>query len=95
MDQQTEKGQTEGVRVIGPGSRTREEIVKWNQMTALRFKTGGWERERDIRHPRPPFGVRVQQKPRPSYAAVSENVSLHKRIKSIRINAYTEIMSNG
>ena len=29
----------------------REEIAKWNQMTALRFQTGG-----DIRHPRPPFG---------------------------------------
>ena len=27
-------------RVIGLGSRTREEIVKWNQMTALRFQTG-------------------------------------------------------
>ena len=27
-------------RVTGPGIRTREEIVKWNQMTALRFKTG-------------------------------------------------------
>ena len=28
-------------RVIGLGRRTREEIVKWNQMTALRFQTGG------------------------------------------------------
>ena len=27
-------------RVIGLG-RTREETVKWNQMTALRFQTGG------------------------------------------------------
>ena len=25
--------------------------VEWNQMTALRFETGG-----DVRHPRPPFG---------------------------------------
>ena len=33
------KDQTE--RVIGLGRRTREEIVKWNQMTALRFHTGG------------------------------------------------------
>ena len=33
------------------GRRTREEIAKWNQMTALRFQTRG-----DIRHPRPPFG---------------------------------------
>ena len=27
-------------RVMGLGRRTREEIVKWNQMTALRFQTG-------------------------------------------------------
>ena len=37
--------------VTGLGRRTREEIAKWNQMTALRFQTGGG----DIRHPRPPF----------------------------------------
>ena len=46
--QQAEKDKTE--RVTGLGRRTREEIAKWNQMTALRFKTG------DIRHPRLPFG---------------------------------------
>ena len=28
-------------RVTGLGRRTREEIVKWNQMTALRFQRGG------------------------------------------------------
>ena len=49
MDQLAEKVQTE--KAIGLGRRTREEIVKWNQMTALRFQMGG-----DIRHPRPPFG---------------------------------------
>ena len=38
-DQQVEKDKTE--RVIELGRRTREEIVKWNQMTALRFQTGG------------------------------------------------------
>ena len=53
MDQQAEKDKTE--RVIGLGRRTREEIVKWNQMTALRFQTGEGGGE-DIRHPRPPFG---------------------------------------
>ena len=42
-------------KVTGLGRRTREEIAKWNQMTALRFKTGGG----DIRHPRPPFGGHV------------------------------------
>ena len=28
-------------RVGGLGRRTRQEIAKWNQMTALRFQTGG------------------------------------------------------
>ena len=28
-------------RVTGLGRRTREEIARWNQMTALRFQTGG------------------------------------------------------
>ena len=37
--QQAEKDKTE--RVTGLGRRTREEIAKWNQMTALRFQTGG------------------------------------------------------
>ena len=38
-DQQAEKDQIEKVTVLG--RRTREEIAKWNQMTALRFQTGG------------------------------------------------------
>ena len=38
-DQQAEKDEIE--RVKGLGRRTREEIAKWNQMTALRFQTGG------------------------------------------------------
>ena len=37
--QQAENDKTE--RVTGLGRRTREEIVKWNQMTALRLQTGG------------------------------------------------------
>ena len=48
--QQAENDKTE--RVTGLGRRTSEEIAKWNQMTALRFQTGGG----DIRHPWPPFG---------------------------------------
>ena len=44
-DQQAEKDKIE--RVTGLGRRTREEIAKWNQMTALRFPTGG-------RHQTPP-----------------------------------------
>ena len=35
---QAENDKTE--RVTGLGRRTREEIAKWNQMTALRFQTG-------------------------------------------------------
>ena len=38
-DQQAEKDKAE--RVTGLGRKTREEIPKWNQMTALRFQTGG------------------------------------------------------
>ena len=37
--QQAENDKTE--RVTGLGRRTREEIAKWNQMTALRFQIGG------------------------------------------------------
>ena len=37
--QQAENDKTE--RVTGLGRRTREERAKWNQMTALRFQTGG------------------------------------------------------
>ena len=37
--QQAENDKTE--RVTGLGRRTREETAKWNQMTALRFQTGG------------------------------------------------------
>ena len=39
MDQQAETDKTE--RITGLGRRTREKIAKWNQMTALRFQTGG------------------------------------------------------
>ena len=41
MDQQAEKKKKKTKRVTGRGRRTREEIVKWNQMTALRFQAGG------------------------------------------------------
>ena len=53
MDLQAEKYKTE--RVIELCRRTRQEIAKWNQMTALRFQTRG-----DIRHPQPPFGGEKQ-----------------------------------
>ena len=39
MDQWAEK-KKKTERVLGLGRRTREEIVMWNQMTALRFQTG-------------------------------------------------------
>ena len=41
MDQQAEKKEGKTERVTGLGRKTRDEIVKWNQMTALRFQTGG------------------------------------------------------
>ena len=37
--QKKEEKKTE--RVAGGGRETRQEIVKWNQMTALRFQTEG------------------------------------------------------
>ena len=40
-------------RVTGLGRKLREEIVKWNQMTALRFQTGG-------RHQTSPASLRGQ-----------------------------------
>ena len=39
MPRKQKKDKTE--RVIGPGRRTRDEIVNWNQKTALRIQTGG------------------------------------------------------
>ena len=42
----TKKDETE--RAIGLGRSTREEIVKWNQTTALRLQTGG--KTSDIPH---------------------------------------------
>ena len=39
MDQQAEEDKTK--KLTGLGRRTREKIAKWNQMTALRFQTGG------------------------------------------------------
>ena len=51
MEQQTErKENTE--RATGLRRRTREEIVKWIQMTALRWGGGG-----DIIHSGPPIRV--------------------------------------
>ena len=49
MDQQAEKEKTG--RVTGLGRGTREEITKWNQMTALRFQTG-------VRHQTSPASLR-------------------------------------
>ena len=39
MDQQAVKKKDKTERVTGVGRRTRQEIVKWNQMTAPRFQT--------------------------------------------------------
>ena len=62
MDQQAEKGKTE--RVAGLGRRTREQIAKWNQMTALRFQTGG-------RHQTSPASLRGVRKDRRTVFEIS------------------------
>ena len=49
--QQAENDKAE--TVTGLGRRTREEIAKWNQMTVLRFQTGG-------RHQTSPASLRGQ-----------------------------------
>ena len=53
MDQQAE-------RVIGLGRGTGEEIVKWNQMTALRFQT--WGKHRTFPASLPRFQARKTKK---------------------------------
>ena len=55
MDQQAEKNKTESV--TGLGRKTREEIAKWNQMTALRLQTGG-------RHQTSPASLRGRRRKR-------------------------------
>ena len=58
MDQQAVKNKDKTERVTGLGRRTRKEIAKRNQMTALRFQTGG-------RHQTSPASLRGRQrKPR-------------------------------
>ena len=59
-------------RITGLGSKTRKEIAKWNQITALRLQTGG-----GIRHPRPPRGAvgerGVNFEPSDVYSLTHEN----------------------
>ena len=49
--QQAEEEEDKTERIALLGRRTSEDIVKWNQMTALTFQTG-----EDIRYPQCPFG---------------------------------------
>ena len=44
VDRRKKKDQTE--RAVRVGRRTRQRIVKWNQMTVLRFQTGAEGRKR-------------------------------------------------
>ena len=75
MDQQAEKDQTESIAELG--RRTREEIAKWNQMTALRFKTGG-------RHQTSPASLRGNSSgnARPYSSQLAEPLSTDSDIKS-------------
>ena len=52
---ETKKKEDKTERTMREGRETREETVKWNQMTALRFQV------EDIRHPQPPFGRRKRR----------------------------------
>ena len=54
---QKKKDKTERVTGLGKKKtkKTRDEIGKWNQMTAMRFQTKGGV-GRDNRYPRSPFG---------------------------------------
>ena len=56
--QQAEKDKTE--RVSGLGRKTREEIAKWHQMTALRFQTGE-------RHQTSPASLRGERQRKGTY----------------------------
>ena len=71
------KDETE--RVTGLGRRTREEIVKWNQMTAPRFRTGG-------RHQTSPASLRgISQRPLAQpFVAVVEGSMLETAAGSLR-----------
>ena len=57
LEERASRQKTIRQRVIGLGRRTREEIAKWNQMTALRFQTGR-------RHLTSPASLRGDQKGR-------------------------------
>ena len=85
--QQAENDKTE--RVTGLGRKTREEIAKWNQMTAPRFQTGGRGGGGDIRHPRPPFGAeKAKQYRRRSgrhACAVCHHLYLHPTVRPHKI----------
>ena len=69
MRQQEKKKEDKAERVTGLGRKTREEIVKWNQMTALRFQTGG-------RHQTSPASFEIRRT-RSSEAQVSLDCSLY------------------
>ena len=59
MDQQTEKDTTE--RITGLGRRTRDDIAKWNKMTALRFQTGGNHQTSPASRPHKPHMIMTSQ----------------------------------
>ena len=56
MGQQAEEKKDTTERVTGLGKKNKSGDSKVEQMTALRFQSGG-----DIRHPRPPFGDKKKE----------------------------------
>ena len=57
-------------RVTGLGRRTREAIAKWNQMTALRFQTGGRHQTSPASLRRPTSGTGMTSRKLNKYRAV-------------------------
>ena len=72
-------------RVIGLGRRTGEETVKWNQMTALRFQTGG-------RHQISPASLRgLKRLKEKKKERERQFFSLYERLKHARVVSSTKM----
>ena len=60
--------------------KNKEEIAKWNQMTALRFQTGGGGGGQ----PRPPFGVSANELS--PLKMIFQKMAFSKLIEAISLN---------
>ena len=72
-------------RVTGLGRRTRQEIAKWNQMTALNFQTGGRHQTSPASLP----GIYRMEIPRDAFwFAIDRGMSLNENIHYFYFNLY-------